>query len=384
MAARVHLRANCRWLRWFGVVVLLAICGTWCRAGSPNGKPSTTDSRENRMLMLISGRIVEGKISQSAGGYLVEKPKGSMLIPFEHVKLEAANRREAYHKLRKTLPERTATNHTALARWCVSQQLLDEARIELRDALELEPNRAQTRSMLRRLDALVNSDQQVRVPTSSTHRLVADGFERREVKSLAGLSRESAQQFVLRIQPILMNKCGNASCHAAGVSNTFRLTRIRSGRAGNRVFAERNLATTLRFVDFDQPDRSQLLQIPKGNHGRGNRTVFYGSRGPDQLAALRDWVHQVAKERAEARDREPAKASLDAVGTAKKRQPNGKTPAEIRKRDQLPKTATANAVPKPDGGEDDILETILREERQDAFDPDAFNRAVHGKKRKEQ
>ena len=61
-----------------------------------------------RMLVLRNGRVVDGSISQNPGGYMLEKPNGRMLIPFDLVRFEAKDLLDAYEKLLATMPERTS------------------------------------------------------------------------------------------------------------------------------------------------------------------------------------------------------------------------------------------------------------------------------------
>ena len=366
---RMRAAIDGRWM--LGVAAAVLLCLTWCRADDPalhkpQGKANQPGGRQNRMLLLISGRIVEGQISQTDGGYVIDKPTGSMLVPFVHVRLEATDRRDAYRKLRKTLPEQTATRHIELAGWCLNQNLLDEARIELRDALLLEPNRSEARSMLRRLEESAHPDKPIHLTPLKMALKTPDGFEPREVQSLAGLSRGSAQQFVSRVQPILMNQCATAGCHGPAARNEFRLTRVGAGRGSHRVFVERNLAVVLRYVDADNPKQSPLLVVPQGSHGRGSRAIFSGPGGSDQMATLAQWVRQVAKERPKECGIRSAKREVrDDAGESGSRSP----------------TSDLQTISgQTRSGEDDLLDRILREERKDAFDPEAFNRAVHGKK----
>ncbi len=374
--SKTWLPGGCDWRWTLGVSAALLLSLTWCRAdntpvGTTRADRNRAGSRQNRLLLMVSGRIIEGKISQSVGGYLVEMPTGSMLVPFEHVRLEAADRRDAYRKLRKMLPERTATRHIALARWCLSQNLLDEAHIELRDALELEPNRSDARSMLRRLEESLHKGNSIHRVLPKTPLKTFDGFEPPEVRSLAGLSRGSAQQFVSKIQPILMNKCATAGCHGPAARNKFRLTRVHVGWGSHRVFSERNLAAVLRYLDVNKPGQSPLLVIPQGGHGRGSRAIFYGSGGADQMAALGRWVRQVAGERAAKTKMRSAECGKIKVTPFSTRNPQPST------RNSQLSTLGPQQTPSE---KDDLLNRILREERKDAFDPRVFNRLVHGKK----
>jgi hypothetical protein len=332
------------------------------------GKP-----QPERLLVLASGRVVSGTITQSAGGYVVEKPNGNLLVPFEQVRLEAADLPEAYRKLRATMKAPTATHHVGLAQWCLTNQLFDPARAELREALLLEPNRGDIRTMLQRLEEIL--DPKATAPVAPPPQpLTADGFEPPESSSLAGLPEDAAHEFVAKVQPILLNKCGNASCHAAtSQSSSFRLTAVHSGSGSHRVFVERNLAAVLRLVDPQRPDASPLLTVPRGNHGRAGRTIFYGARGDDQLALLREWVRAVAASQPKQSDH--LKPTSTVTQTTAPQQ-------------NLPVPVNEAAAPEQTGernterdGDDARLQALLRERPGDRFDPDIFNRAVHGRKR---
>jgi hypothetical protein len=70
----------------------LVLSSTWAAAIEPQ-----TDEKAPSMLVLKNGRIVKGTIGRGAGGYTVERPSGSMLIPFEQVRLEADDLRTLSH-----------------------------------------------------------------------------------------------------------------------------------------------------------------------------------------------------------------------------------------------------------------------------------------------
>src|SRR5262249_20312220 len=127
-----------------------------------------------------------------------------------------------------------------------------------------------------------------------------DGFLAAEVESLGGLSNESATAFTQRIQPLLMNKCGNASCHGKSEPNDkrdgFRLNPVRLGTSSHRLYTERNLAEVLRYIDLEEPALSPLVTIPQGAHA-GTAGVFHGTSGNTQLKTLRAWTKTVAEEK---------------------------------------------------------------------------------------
>lgn len=370
--------------------------------------PPPVPPTRQQLLVLTSGRVVQGEISPTAGGYLVEFPQGRMLVPFTQVRLQARDLRDAYRKLRDSMPERTANAHVELAGWCLAHQLPDDARAELLAALELEPDRGSIRTMLRRLER--GGDDPPGEPAAAP---AAESVKHPDAQSLAGLSRESAQQFVLRIQPLLVNKCGRAGCHDASAGNDFRLTQVRVGSGGQRLFTERNLAATLKFLNLDSPDRSPLLTAPQGNHGPAGAAIFSGSRGVDQWAALQHWVRQVAAERTQPSP-QPAHATSAQAASGTTAFPHGSGEAaafpnrlavppavppaadtlqeftpQVVPRESVPPAAAARASTAPSpaaagqppapfpAGDDEELLRLLREEASDPFDPQIFNRLVH-------
>ena len=232
------------------------------------------------MLLVRGGRLLEGDIRRGAGGYVVNVPSGNMFVPFEHVKFEADSKADAYRKLRKSMPDLTASNHIALARWCISDQQLHAAQTELSDALALEPSRQEARDMLRRLESLMHPRTATHLTLPRPARRTGDGFLANEVKSLAGLPRDLAQKYVLRIQPLLLNKCGNAKCHGGESGSGLKL---RHRHGVTRLTTERNLASIVTFINLAAPDQSPLLVIPQGNHGRRGQSVFFGRSGAEDI-----------------------------------------------------------------------------------------------------
>lgn len=250
------------------------------------------------VLLLHTGRLVRGRILKNGDDYVVQKDQGEMFVPGSLVKFRCKDLKDAYEQQRAKIPEENSIEqHVALARWCLGQQLLGEARRELQDILQLDPTRQDARDHLQRLNDVL--DPQTRPESkpreSSSEAVKSSGVKPEEIESLGGLSRDAAQEYVRRIQPIIMNNCTLAGCHGPEASNAFRLQRVIAGGDSNRHAAERNLAMVLRYVDLTNPRASQLLVVPKGNHGRRGRTVFAGTRGADQSAALARWVQDLAK-----------------------------------------------------------------------------------------
>jgi hypothetical protein len=330
------------------------------------------------ILLMKNGAIVRGRILSGGSSYVVKQSNGEMVVPTELVHGQYDDLGDAYLRLKEEWPQPTADRHLALARWCVSQNMLSEARTELKSALALEPTRDDIRDTLQKLNALpqpaatsAGSPAAALPKSGKLQRPTVSAFE--DAESLGGLSREAAATFTRRVQPILMNNCMLAACHGpeSKVSD-FQLQPIHVGGGSTRVSAERNLAAVLKFISPDRPRQSLLITKPMGNHGSRGRPVFQATRGADQLRELKTWVEVVSAERAGS-PREPQRDG--AIATAK---PLPDSQAMIAS--SLDATeSTSSAKPRPIRIPTNIRDgSPLAIPPVDEFDPDLFNRRHHG------
>lgn len=268
-------------------------------AGSSLNQPSGLGAGE-RVLVLRTGRVMKGRVKKISTGWLVSTNRGNAVIPFEQVHFDADDLNEAYLRLRIQHGEPTVASHLRLAEWCLSQDILAEAARELRDALEKDPANETARLMLNRVDNEIHRrappKPETEEPTdvvilTEREQEVADT----EVRSLAGLSPDSAREFVASIQPLLLNKCGNARCHGSAAENDFQLTRLRSGASNSRIVSERNLAVVLNDLRPADPNsRPTIQEVIHGTHA--GQTIFNGRYGAVQMQTLQAWMNNAAKE----------------------------------------------------------------------------------------
>ena len=392
-------------------------------AGSSVNSASSLKPGE-RVLVLRTGRVMKGRIKMISTGWLVSTDRGNAVIPFEQVHFDADDLNSAYLRLRIQNGRPTVATHLRLAEWCLSQDILAEAARELRDALEKDPANETARLMLNRVDNEIHR----RTPQPDPSEEPTDVVILREpeaetpdneVRSLAGLSPDTAREFVASIQPLLLNKCGNARCHGSAAKNDFKLTKLRSGSSNSRVVSERNLAAVLKDLQPGPDNRTRLTEIVRGTHV--GKTIFNGRYGAVQMATLQSWMKTAAKElsfelqssRANAfSSKSPASASTTDVGDSslhhsspesKPSEKHGSDPATPQRQSG---NETAGALPatgepvhinnqpivghnerKPDSVESPTplsnVQRLLQEARQnvrqkDAFDPGEFNRRFAG------
>jgi hypothetical protein len=160
---------------------------------------------------------------------------------------------------------------------------------------------------------------------------------------------------------------------------------------------EQNLAAALGQIDRERPDLSPLLRKPQDNESLVHRGVFFGPTGDGQIKMLQDWVRAAAAELPEtvvANMEESAPVIELTSGespTEAGSTPNTPAPAVSPLIIEIPRTPRPRMKPErtedrgrptvPDAADDDaaFLRRILDEERPDSFDPDEFNRQVHGR-----
>lgn len=377
----------------------------------------TLDARPPRLLVLFDGRVLEGTITECPGGYRIESQNGNEVIPFNFIRLAAASLDDAYIKQRDALQKPTASDHLSLAEWCYEYKLYAHATEQLTATLKLEPNRTAALDLLKNIAEI--SPEQV----GGSLKFVADPAT--QSKTSSGLTPAGQAEFVRRVQPILINRCGDARCHGSAANNHLKLINIRTGRRQQRLESETNLAAVLKMIDRQSPEQSPLLRVPQ-DESSAHRGVFSGKAGPAQLERIRAWVAQIAAElpggpgeqlwasdtaggvEQAAFSSMPKTTGRSGVQTADhevevespllKEIP--RTPRPIGAAAMAPAAVESSDAPAGDGGvaiaaagrrqraptgvpkpvddQKEFLRNILQLNRPDAFDPDEFNRQVHG------
>ncbi|HUQ69654.1 MAG TPA: hypothetical protein VM165_09030 [Planctomycetaceae bacterium] len=365
------------------IAAAVLLCAVVIAAGLTVSAQPAPDASGELMVVMTDGRVLRGSVMRHATGYFVERPSGRILVPHEQIRCVAKNLPDAYRQQREAMIDPTAASLIRLAEWCISYNLYDEAADELRRTLRRDPENETARKMLARVQ-----DQLLAEPAKALEKpyVNRDGVISADVESLGGLSKETAATFTTRIQPLLMNKCGNAGCHGVETDNGFRLTPVRFSSPNHRRSAEMNLALVMKLIDTQEPHRSPLLETIRKGHGGAPATLFGGSQGTAQLRTLTDWVQTVAAERVAEEERLAKRTPL---------KKNSKTPTTSETASVPPKSLspeptiqqvsfTTESGPAPHllasgtrpGDEPKLLAKpgeLAPKRRVDRFDPQAFN-----------
>lgn len=324
-------------------------------------------SSTERLLLLHNGKVVKGVIRQNAVGYVVNVTGGQMALPFDQVRLEAADLEDAYRQLRDTLPDHTAAAHIELARWCVTNGMLDYARKELREALRREPDSTVAKNMLQRINdqLLATKDVPAVAQRNGQFSMLGDAKPGIAPEALGGLPREAAADFVSKVQPLLVNRCATAGCHGPGSGNSFELSRAKLGKAPPKIYSERNLAAVLERLDLERPLSSPLLVKLRGETKTLAARQSHGGLSQEQQKTLRTWIESiskkpepVAKPKTEVVDDDDLKSEVSVT--------DGPSKSARSRRDRLTDDELL--------ADENLFRKLLRELRDDTSKSDEINR----------
>ncbi len=316
------------------------------------------------IVLLKDGRVFPGSYQQVPGGYRVENHGGSVILPFEQVHLTAESLVNAYEIMRDATLQPSTDQHLKLAEWCINNDLLEQARVEITWALQLEPLRTEARLLLAQLDAKSN----LPVVKHPKPAMSADGFRLPDERTDSGIFKEAHQEFIRKVQPILVNKCGNAGCHGSAATNNFLISNARRTAQGT-IASDQNLEAVLSFIDPNSPDSSPLLLKPSEQTPH-HKKQFLGAAGRLQYQTLSQWVNDVST------SMEKPKPRIDPQLTTLTPQPrNAMTEEPAAPIQQV------NGIEASPAREKALLQEIRNAQEPDAFDPEVFNRKMHGAKR---
>jgi hypothetical protein len=178
-----------------------------------------------------------------------------------------------------------------LGDWCLQYGLLSAAAEQLMAVMEIEPDNPRIPQFEKRLKLAVVRSREPSVQTVGATQEIPQAELDRLIRTLPG---GVVEQFTSGVQPLLLNRCSNGGCHGPNSDAEFRLVRPSWSRTLPRRFTQRNLHSSLVYVDPNQPKKSDLLVKSTTPHG-GSETPILGDRDAEALQLLAAWVHRVSR-----------------------------------------------------------------------------------------
>jgi len=254
-------------------------------------RTAPTDAPVQRMLVLRNSRIIEGRIEQVDGGYVVDFGNGQIRVNSTEVELVCDGLEDGYRRKRAAIRPGNLHHHLALAQWCLRHDLLEHAAAELADAVAVEPDHPMIGILQHRLDMARKPPPPVRVDVA---RQATSGPSNDEVDGMVrNLPSGAVETFTQSVQPVLMNHCATGGCHGPQSADALRLFRVSLGKRASRRVTQRNLYSVLSLVDRNTPLDSRLLTVPIAPHGDVEHAIFNGHQAA-QYRRLIDWVVQLS------------------------------------------------------------------------------------------
>jgi hypothetical protein len=335
------------------------------------------------ILVLRTGRVLRGEIARVGDRYVVALGEHDEVgVPLDAVEMQCPSLEDAYRRKRDQLPPAgKVADHLRLADWCLRYDLLACAAEQLMAAQQCDPADPENAIFEKRLTLAA---QRPATLSSESKSVVRTIIPPNTDEIVGDLPAGTVEQFTTVIQPLLINRCGSASCHGPNSHSSFRLTYPNWSRTLPRRFTQRNLQAVLALLDRAQPQRSPLLTMATAVHGNLSKPALTDD-DTTQLSHLAEWIHlslgNASPEPPAALNspdslllqpgaRQPGMSAATAADRATKPQPPATTESPERVDNRVQKASHVSPVDPAAGS---------LPGGSDPFDPEIFNRRF-GKK----
>ncbi|WP_425399831.1 hypothetical protein [Aeoliella sp.] len=353
---------------------------------------SALASHAAEVVVLRNGNVLEGEVDRLQDVVRVATENSQHYLPLRDVERITATLLDAYAAKRIEVREGSVSDHLALAKWCMRQEIWPQAAAEIEDARKIDPKNGAVEYVQRQYEVMSRAamrTQQAAAPAPPT----ADDSHQRaaelaEMEKLAtSLPPGTLEDFARHVQPILVNGCATGGCHSMDDNRELRLNRDLLRGTANRESTLRNLQAVWNSIDQQTPQYSPLLLQPAVPHGGLPRPVFDGHREKVR-ERLAEWVMKATGKDQVAPPTQPPTVELAAhqqtvapptaqMPPTQPGQPRHfwEDPAAMQSPD------TPEATPATKATETPVAKPAIRYgaepkryEPRDEFDPEVFNR----------
>lgn len=345
---------------------------------SDTPSPPSDAPQGESFLVLLSGEVIQGRISKLDDKYVVVLPTGRIFVPETNVEIVCNDLREAYRSRQTRAGYDQVQDHIQLAQWCERHGLRAEAEAELQIARRLDSDHPMVGLIERRLATTLQSH--AATDDDPNKQAGSEATPQQLEEFAAGLPGGTVAAFTRVVQPLLINRCTTSGCHTDRSQNEFRLERPRPGVPFGRTSTHRNLLATLKLVDASDPEQCELLS-PKRCPHRLQTDAMVSLSQSSQYRLLVAWVTLLTQQSTKSSSARPAAPTVSSgrppdtirSGPPKPGEPTIATPLTFGL-NSAPKEATAapeNPVPAPAFA---VPAPASQSSGVDPFDPAVFNR----------
>jgi hypothetical protein len=262
-------------------------------------------------LLLKSGRVIEGHISESDSHIVVQRSGVRVQVPKADIEFVGDDPDAVYRYKARAVADEDVEGHIRLAEWCLQVNLYDGAIEQLEIAGESRPQTARVQALLDTAHRSArNAGRRVETPSTAAP---DSGSARVHAAYQHEVAAPLLSNFSVQIQPMLTRTCATAGCHDS--AHTGPLVLQRSPRAVAKL-TQQNLRSVLGQLDLDEPDSSPLLAFAVRPHGRAASPLAKGASDP-AFITLVEWVRAVSR-KGPAKPAEPARIPDELSANAEK------------------------------------------------------------------
>lgn len=266
-------------------------------------------------VLLHNGNVIEGTATSIGSYVIIARGDGNELrLDARQVRHSASSLQELHRYRQQQCQYPNVASYQDDARWCFRHQLFVEMENSLDAADSLDPTHPETLRLRRQLTSVTNrihdaesddeaSDQKqlapapgravISVVSPNVKRTQTDDAVETELAEMS-LSFLAVAYFSNRVQPLLINRCGNTGCHRSPSETKWELTHMGSHVRPPSRMTKLNLLATLSVVNRSGGQESDLLTYATMVHGGKNEAPL--KRGDHaSIESLHEWIKEVSR-----------------------------------------------------------------------------------------
>ncbi|MCP4190735.1 MAG: hypothetical protein GY768_08910 [Planctomycetaceae bacterium] len=243
-----------------------------------------------KIVVLRNGNVLKGVVRSENQRLVISDGDARVTrVSLNDVDFISENLQAAYRRKLSRLEDGNVEQHLRLAQWCLRYDLSESAGDRLVYLHRIAPRNSAVRAFESRMRKMVRDQ----MKSTDTPEIVQRRAEasKSETSKIDGLPASAVPQFTRVVQPLMLNRCGQTTCHGSATQSTFRLTRGLRGNP-NRELTWKNLAAVIDQVQNKRFDRSPLLLQARSIHGN-SRVAPIEAHETVQFEHLYAWVKLV-------------------------------------------------------------------------------------------
>lgn len=327
--------------------------------------------------LMENGKVFHGQITPHGQDVTIEQELMSIRRKAKEIRCIAPTLRGLYeYQASKTINWGTG-EHFHMARWCLENEMLDEAGIHFQWLKARLPEEPKIRQLEIHLREKLQNDPVTRASFAlpdqpSRNSRVQKAVDETPQEATADLSADLVVEYREFVVPILRSRCGQAGCHGLSSGQAFVVPPNKS-QSPNSL--SKSLNGAVAAINMESYRDSPLLRKAVQPHGVQNQPpIDIGRAGdPELLEKLVGWIQRVALQQQRAGYMPMASSPSQAF------YPQATSPSE---RPMTPYTPPARAAGTMEGNQilslEQAIRTLEQKERstssKDPFDPEQFNR----------